>query len=82
MRGLVSSDRRRYFYATKDGNQSFDLDLTYITTNIIGESPSFHLILPDWVCVCCQLKYVVAMSWPGSGLETAWRNSLDEVILS
>ncbi|PRP77636.1 phosphatase tensin type domain-containing protein [Planoprotostelium fungivorum] len=68
VRGMVSSDRRRYFYESPDGTKSFDLDLTYITKHIIGESDVRSVQLT-----------IAAMSWPGSGLETAWRNSLEEV---
>ena len=49
LRSLVSGDRVR----TKEG--SYDLDLTYITDNVI------------------------AMSFPAEGIESVWRNSLNDV---
>ncbi len=51
LRQVVSQDRMRI----RDEETGADLDLTYLTTNII------------------------AMGFPASGLESAWRNHIDDV---
>lgn len=51
IRSLVSADRHRF----KSKEMDLDLDLSYITDNIL------------------------AMGFPGTGLEASWRNSIDDV---
>lgn len=59
----VSRDRTRF------DDDRFDLDLTYITDNIIGTLPA----------VACAALTRAAMAYPASGIEAVWRNHIDDV---
>lgn len=54
-------------------NEEFDLDLTYITERIIGETevvPLYSVLTPP---------SLPAMSYPASGVESTYRNNLKDV---
>ena len=71
-------DRNRNRFVTDD----FDLDLTYITRNIIGET----LTAPPKLPHCSMLTQLflarfpfAAMSFPATGLESTYRNHMNDV---
>ncbi len=69
MRSKVSADRTRF----KDDHTN--LDLSYITDNLIGKCCKFFVI----ISILNILFLSSAMGFPASGFEAAWRNHIDEV---
>ena len=82
MRSAVSQDRTRF----KDHDSN--LDLTYITDTLIGARcfaygditrlRVSHASYAPFICFLGS-QFVAAMGYPASGLESAWRNHIDEV---
>ena len=58
-------------------NEEFDLDLTYITERIIGVCVCVCVCVES-ICSCSNYLYP-AMSFPASGVESAYRNNLKDV---
>ena len=78
----MSQDRTRF----KDHDSN--LDLTYITDTLIGARcfaygditrlRVSHASYAPFICFLGS-QFVAAMGYPASGLESAWRNHIDEV---
>ena len=65
---IPSQDRYRY----KEG--SYDLDLTYITDDIIGK---LKLVSQLMSLLLSSLPCVSAMGFPATGIESTWRNHIE-----
>ena len=85
IRSTMSADKRRFV----DG--VFDLDLCYVTERIIGSctharsldraSTQYSARVRMYVCMCSTnvSMRAIAMSFPADGVESTYRNHIDEV---
>ncbi len=75
VRAAVSKDRIRF------NDKKHDLDLTYITNNIIGTPPHNQNLLSPYGSLTRVLTLFScsAMGVPASGIEATYRNNIEDV---